>query len=122
MNFLTQEQIARILQVNKMTVYREIKRGKLKAYKFGKELRIRNTDFEAYLASAYKAAQQSMHAHRTCITQTHKKRTTGAKTTQKMASKSAVSTKTKASSTKTANKAVKKKVVTRQSKPRKRSK
>ena len=122
MNFLTQEQIARILQVNKMTVYREIKRGKLKAYKFGKELRIRNTDFEAYLASAYKAAQQSMHAHRTCITQTHKKRTTGAKTTQQTASKKAVRTKTKVSRAKTSNKAANKKVVKRTTKPTKRSK
>ena len=122
MNFLTLEQIAHILQVNKMTVYREVKRGKLKAYKFGKELRIRNTDFEAYLHNAYKAAQQSMHAHRTCITQSHGKRATRAEITQQTASKKVVRTKTKVSRAKPSNKAASKKAVKRTTKPTKRSK
>ncbi len=67
MNFLTPEQVASILQVNKMTVYREIKRGKLKAYKFGKEFRISDMDFEAYLHNAYKATEESLRTQCSCI-------------------------------------------------------
>ena len=45
------EEIADILKVTKMTVYRYIKAKKIKAYKIGKEIRIDGTDFEAFLES-----------------------------------------------------------------------
>ena len=47
--FYTIEDIARLLKVSKMTVYRYIKADKIPAYKFGKELRIKPKDFEMFL-------------------------------------------------------------------------
>jgi excisionase family DNA binding protein len=44
--------LARILDVNVMTIYRYIKAGKLRAYKFGKEYRIEKVDFECFLDEA----------------------------------------------------------------------
>lgn len=93
MNFLTPEQIAQTLQITKMTVYREIKRGNLKAYKFGKELRIRNSDFETYLRNAYQAAQQSMVSQRSCIAPQLQKAAKTGKTAKKTASKKVVACK-----------------------------
>ena len=46
--FLTDE-VATMLRVSVMTVYRNIKAGKLTAYKFGKEWRIRGSDLEKFL-------------------------------------------------------------------------
>ena len=120
--FLTLEQIAQGLQVNKMTVYREIKRGKLKAGKFGKEFRVCNADFEAYLNNAYKAAEQSIHSQHSCIAPQQPKTARKAKMAKQTASKKAASAKTKASKTKKTSKTVKKKVVTCRTKPSKRSK
>lgn len=48
-SFFTREQVAQILQVNPMTVYRMIQRGQLKAYKFGTDLRISEKDFNEFL-------------------------------------------------------------------------
>lgn len=45
------EEIADILQVTKMTVYRYIKAKKIKAYKIGKEIRIDGSDFQDFLES-----------------------------------------------------------------------
>lgn len=47
--FYLTEEVAAMLRVSKMTVYRAIKAGKLVAYKFGKDWRIRKDDLEAYL-------------------------------------------------------------------------
>ncbi len=47
----TVEQVAEILQVTKMTVYRYIKARKIKGYKIGKEIRIDGTDFKHFLES-----------------------------------------------------------------------
>lgn len=47
--FLTIEEIIKILKVSKMTIYRYINAGKLKAYKLGKEFRIDKKDFEEFL-------------------------------------------------------------------------
>jgi putative molybdopterin biosynthesis protein len=47
----TVEQVAEILQVTKMTVYRYIKARKIKGYKIGKEIRIDGTDFKNFLES-----------------------------------------------------------------------
>ncbi len=50
--FYTREQVAKILQVNPMTVYRYINDGKLKAYNIGSDLRISEADFNQFLQKA----------------------------------------------------------------------
>lgn len=47
--FLTVEQVASLLQVSKMTIYRYIGAGKFKAHKIGKEFRIPKTELERFL-------------------------------------------------------------------------
>lgn len=108
--FLTIDRIADILQLNKMTVYREIKRQHLRAYKFGKEFRVLQADFEAYLANAYKAAQQSVLSHNTCIKPNPVKAATKAKMARQSGVKQAVHTPKQAHKAKTASKTVKKAV------------
>lgn len=49
--FLTIEQVAKLLQVSKMTIYRYIKAKKLKAYKIGKEFRIEKSNIDNFLNS-----------------------------------------------------------------------
>ena len=51
-DFYTAQDIADKLQVNVMTIYRYIRAGKLKAYKFGKEYRINDAEFSAFLEAA----------------------------------------------------------------------
>lgn len=47
--FYTAEELAKKLRVNIMTIYRYIKAGKIKAYKFGKEFRVEKSEFESFL-------------------------------------------------------------------------
>jgi len=47
--FYTAEELADKLRVNIMTIYRYIKAGKIKAYKFGKEFRVEKNEFESFL-------------------------------------------------------------------------
>ena len=47
--FLTPQDIARILKVSYMSVYRWIKAGKLKAYQVEKQFRVKKTDFDQFL-------------------------------------------------------------------------
>lgn len=47
--FYRAEDLAEILQVNIMTIYRYIKSGKLRAHKIGKEFRIDQKSFEDFL-------------------------------------------------------------------------
>lgn len=47
--FYKTEELASLLQVNVMTIYRYIKAGKLKAYKIGREFRINKNDFNNFL-------------------------------------------------------------------------
>lgn len=47
--FYTAQELAEKLRVNVMTIYRYIKAGRLKAYKFGKEFRIDKKEFENLL-------------------------------------------------------------------------
>lgn len=47
--FYKTEELASLLQVNVMTIYRYIKAGKLKAYKIGREFRINKNDFTNFL-------------------------------------------------------------------------
>ncbi len=47
--FYKAEDLAELLDVNIMTIYRYIKAGRLKAYKIGREFRIDKTEFNAFL-------------------------------------------------------------------------
>ncbi|MFH1711897.1 MAG: helix-turn-helix domain-containing protein [Patescibacteria group bacterium] len=49
--FFKAEELAEMLQVNIMTIYRYIKAGKLQAYKIGKEFRIDKKTFDEFLKS-----------------------------------------------------------------------
>lgn len=51
-DFYLAEELAEKLRVNIMTIYRYIKAGKLKAYKFGKEFRIDKKEFARFLHDA----------------------------------------------------------------------
>jgi putative molybdopterin biosynthesis protein len=50
--FYTAEELAKLLKLNIMTIYRNIKAGKLKAYKIGRGFRIEKADFEKFLHRA----------------------------------------------------------------------
>ena len=47
--FLTPKDVARILKISYMTVYRWIQAGKLKAYQVEKQFRIKKTDFDEFV-------------------------------------------------------------------------
>ena len=51
-DFYTAKDLAEKLGLNIMTIYRYIDAKKLKAYKIGKEFRIKRSDFEAFLNKA----------------------------------------------------------------------
>lgn len=67
LSFLTLDEVASILKVTKMTIYRYIKRGELKAYQFGKEYRVQTPDFEDFLKKALVRAEKSIKTHSSCI-------------------------------------------------------
>lgn len=50
-SWLTVPEIAVLLRVSRMTVYRRIETGELPAHRIGRALRIREKDFDAYLRS-----------------------------------------------------------------------
>jgi putative molybdopterin biosynthesis protein len=50
--FYTARELADKLSMNVMTIYRYIDRGKIKAYKIGKEFRIEAAEFEDFLKKA----------------------------------------------------------------------
>lgn len=47
--FLTVQEVANILKVTKMTIYRYIKANKITAYKVGKDFRINKEEFDKFL-------------------------------------------------------------------------
>jgi len=47
--FYTAEELAEILKLNIITIYRYIRKKKLKAYKFGKEYRIDKKTFNNFI-------------------------------------------------------------------------
>ena len=49
--FLTAEEVAEMLKVNIMTIYRYIKAGKIRAFKLGKNFRIEKKEFDRFLSS-----------------------------------------------------------------------
>lgn len=50
-DFYLVEELAEKLRVNKMTIYRRIKAGKIEAHKIGKEYRISRETYEKFLES-----------------------------------------------------------------------
>jgi excisionase family DNA binding protein len=54
--FLTVAEVASMLRVSTMTVYRLIKSGQLPAARVGKSYRVREEDVDSYLASSYTQA------------------------------------------------------------------
>ena len=50
--FYKAEDLAELLEVNIMTIYRYIKAGRLKAYKLGREFRIEKKEFNKFLNKA----------------------------------------------------------------------
>jgi excisionase family DNA binding protein len=51
--FLTVAEVADLLRVSSMTVYRLIKAGELAAVRVGKSYRVREADVDAYLEARY---------------------------------------------------------------------
>ena len=51
-DFYKAEDLAKMLEVNIMTIYRYIKAGKLNAYKTGKDFRIEKKEFDKFLEKA----------------------------------------------------------------------
>ncbi|MBP6859699.1 MAG: helix-turn-helix domain-containing protein [Candidatus Magasanikbacteria bacterium] len=48
-DFYKAEELAKLLEVNIMTIYRYIKASRLTAYKIGREFRIEKNEFNAFL-------------------------------------------------------------------------
>jgi len=47
--FYTAKEVADMLKVNIMTIYRYIKKGRIRAHKIGKDFRIDKREFERFL-------------------------------------------------------------------------
>jgi excisionase family DNA binding protein len=54
--FLTAAEVASLLRVSTMTVYRLLKAGELPSVRVGKSYRVREDDVDAYLAARYTQA------------------------------------------------------------------
>lgn len=50
--FYKAEDLAELLEVNIMTIYRYIKAGRLKAHKIGRDFRIEKSEFNKFLNSS----------------------------------------------------------------------
>ena len=57
--FYTVSQLAELLQLTEMTIYRMINRGELPHYDFGRVKRFSSTDIDEYLQSHRREARQS---------------------------------------------------------------
>ena len=51
--FLTVQEVADLMRVSTMTVYRIIKSGELPAVRVGRSFRVRDVDVDTYLGSRY---------------------------------------------------------------------
>ena len=51
-DFYTAQELAEMLSLNVMTIYRYIDKGKLKAYKLSKEFRIEKSEFKRFMNKA----------------------------------------------------------------------
>jgi len=54
--FLTVQEVAKLMRVSSMTVYRLIKAGDLPAVRVGRSFRVRDVDVDAYPESRYTQA------------------------------------------------------------------
>jgi excisionase family DNA binding protein len=54
--FLTVQEVADLMRVSTMTVYRIIKSGELPAVRVGRSFRVRDVDVDTYLGSRYTQA------------------------------------------------------------------
>ncbi len=54
--FLTVQEVADLMRVSSMTVYRLIKSGELRAARVGRSFRVRQEDIDEYLESSYTQA------------------------------------------------------------------
>ena len=54
--FLTVQEVAQLMRVSTMTVYRLIQSGELPAVRVGRSFRMRDDDVDAYLGSRYTQA------------------------------------------------------------------
>ena len=54
--FLTVQEVADLMRVSSMTVYRLIKAGELRALQIGKSYRLREEDVDAFLSSRFTEA------------------------------------------------------------------
>ncbi len=54
--FLTVQEVADLMRVSSMTVYRLIKAGDLPAVRVGRSFRVRDVDVDTYLSSRYTQA------------------------------------------------------------------
>lgn len=54
--FLTVQEVADLMRVSSMTVYRLIKSGELPAVRVGRSFRVAESDVDTYLASGYTQA------------------------------------------------------------------
>jgi excisionase family DNA binding protein len=57
--FYDVRQLAALLNVNKMTIYRLVERGDLRAYRIGRALRFRPSEVEEFLANQQTDAERS---------------------------------------------------------------
>jgi putative molybdopterin biosynthesis protein len=55
----TAEEVARMFQISKYTVYNLIKRGELKAFKIGNKIRIEEIELEKYKESSQVPIKES---------------------------------------------------------------
>jgi putative molybdopterin biosynthesis protein len=55
----TPEEVARLFQISKYTVYNLIKRGELKAFKIGNKIRIEEIELEKYKESSKVTLKES---------------------------------------------------------------
>ena len=52
-NFLTVAEVASLMRVSKMSVYRLIHGGELQAVRFGRSFRVKEADVDAYLKESF---------------------------------------------------------------------
>ncbi|MGN7468774.1 substrate-binding domain-containing protein [Brevibacillus sp. SAFN-007a] len=62
-NSYTTEEIAKLLRISKLTVYDLIKKGELPAYRVGRQMRVDQSDLEAYKARAKGGYRQAQATH-----------------------------------------------------------
>ncbi len=57
--FMTVAEVADVLRVSKLTVWRYTESGKLPAYKFGRDLRIKKNELDAFIESRRKPLKRN---------------------------------------------------------------